>query len=223
MSKHKTRSFGISKKPQQGQRKSREKETPQRVTQLPAVLPYPEFFEYTEDNIRDILCYIVKHYGREGLSVLYYRDVDRDECNMVFGDWSGNIIDLQTGDGPMVDIALGFAKEKSLEFLKLMSLIKINQAQFYFAIDNNSLVLVDMQIAMNKFAGPGMIKDIFGNICATQEVKKVEVIDDRAIEYINKGTGSYEGDIILKPSRFRIQYGKEETSILRPFYVEIKR
>ena len=102
-----------------------------------------------------------------------------------------------------------------------MQLIKIEQAQFYFAIEDE-LTLVDMQLSLNKFAGPGMIKDIFGKIMKTQEIIKTEIIDNRAIEFINKGTGSYEGNLVIKPSRFRV-YHNQATGVYTPLYVEVKR
>jgi hypothetical protein len=83
------------------------------------------------------------------------------------------------------------------------------------------LLLVDVQVSLNKMAGPGMLRDVFGKIYPTQEVLKIESLDDRAIEYIEKGTGNYEGELIIKPSKFSVF--SPNTELLVPLYVEVKR
>ena len=132
-------------------------------------------------------------------------------------------IDIVSNNDPLATHGMEFAQKQLATFLKTMQLIKLEQAQFFFAIDeNNQLVLVDMQVAYNKFASPGMIRDIFGNIFNVQEVIKTEIIDARAVETIEKGAGSYEGDIILKPTKFRM-YHEAENNSFQPLYVEVKR
>jgi len=192
--------------------------------QVPTILPYPKFLPFeSTPSIYNLFCYVIKHYGTDGLSVLIYRQPETDSIAVLFGDWKGNNIDIET-DNPtqIVDIANKFIEYDLVKFINLMHSINIKQAQFFFAVDDNGLVLVDMQVSLNKFVGPGMIRDIFGNIYRTQEIKKIEVIDERAIEYINKGTGSYEGDIILKPSKFKMHHDQVLNSY-QPLYVDVKR
>lgn len=195
-----------------------------RAAKLPQVLPYPEFLPFeSTPSIHDLFCYVVKHYGNTGLSVLVYRQIKQDQVVVICGDWAGNNIDIVSNNDPLATHGMEFAQKQLATFLKTMQLIKLEQAQFFFAIDeNNQLVLVDMQVAYNKFASPGMIRDIFGNIFNVQEVIKTEIIDARAVETIKKGTGSYEGDIILKPTKFRM-YHEAENNSFQPLYVEVKR
>ena len=104
-----------------------------------------------------------------------------------------------------------------------MKLIKIKQAQYFFSGENyEDLTLVDMQTSLNKFSGPGMLRDLFSKIGKTQEVLKVELIDERAIEAIKVGNGIYEGDIIIKPTRFRY-YHDVDKDMYTPLYLQIKR
>ena len=199
-----------------------------RVDKLPKVLSYPMLlpFDTTMLSIKNIFCYIVRYYGNDGLSVLIYRQPELDQVVAIFGDWNGNNIDLVGNSNPnrLTTLALQFAQSNDglPTFLKTMQLTRIEQAQFFFGIDEMDLVLVDMQVAFNKFASPGMVRDIFGNIYKTQEVLKMEFIDDRAIEFIQKGTGSYEGDLIFKPSKFRMYHDAAENTF-QPLYVEMRR
>lgn len=194
-----------------------------REEKLPKVLPYPQLLPFeSTPSIRDIFCYIIKHYGDNGLAVLIYRQPDKDQVVTICGDWKGNNIDIINNDDQLAVLGLQFAQKDLTGFLETMRLVGIDQAQFFFAIADGELVLVDMQVAYNKFASPGMIRDIFGRIYRTQEIVKTEVIDERAVEAIKKGTGSYEGDIILKPTRFRMHHEAEDNSF-QPLYVEVRR
>lgn len=195
-----------------------------RAAKLPHVLPYPQLLPFeSTPSIHDLFCYVVKHYGHTGLSVLIYRQVEQDQVVTICGDWAGNNIDIVNSDDQLATLGMQFAQNDLTIFLQTMQLIKLDQAQFFFSIDENGkLVLVDMQIAYNKFASPGMIRDIFGNVFNVQEVIKTEIIDARAVEAIKKGTGSYEGDIILKPTKFRMYHEAEDNSF-QPLYVEVRR
>jgi hypothetical protein len=197
------------------------------TSSLPEILPYPQLlpFESTK-SIHDIFCYIIKHYGNDGLSVLIYRVPSDDDVYIVCGDWRGNKIDLVVDENnktsPLYEPAMEFLENYAAEFLNMMRLVKIEQAQYYFAIHNNELVLVDMRVSLNKFAGPGMIRDIFGKLINVQDSIKTEIIDIRSVEAIEKGAGSYEGDLILKPSKFKM-FHHQDNNNFTPLYVEIKR
>lgn len=171
-------------------------------------------------HVNNVFCYIIKHYGNNGLSVLVYRQPEKDQIIVLYGDWNGNNIDL-TIDNELSKMALEFCDSKLQNILYLMKIIRVEQAQFFFAI-SDGLILVDVQTAYNKMASPGMIRDIFSKMFDVQEVIKTEVIDDRAIDAIIKGTGSYSGDIIIKPTRFRL-YHNPDTNSFHPMYVEVKR
>ena len=101
----------------------------------------------------------------------------------------------------------------------ILSTININQAQFFFS-NKDGYMLVDMQVSVNKLVGPGMIRDLFSKIVPTQEVIKVEPIDDRAIAALLDGNGSYAGNVIIKPSKFRLI---EQNGIYSPLYLRYVR
>lgn len=199
---------------------------PKKAMVLPQVLAYPHFhpLDATLSLIKDRLCYVIRHYGYGGLSVLIVRNPKDDKTAVLCGDWKGNSIDIVADSSdPLTQAALVFINDDLKLFLEAMYRIKLLQGQFFFAIDADAnLTLVDLQISLNKFAGPGFIRDLFGRAYRTQEVLKVEVIDDRAIEYIGKATGNYEGDLLLKPSKFT-SFNPTTTITDVPLYIEIKR
>lgn len=151
---------------------------------------------------------------------MVYRQPNKDQVIVLYGDWNGNNIDL-TIDNELSRAAIEFCDGKLQNIIHLMKIIRVEQAQFFFAM-SDKLTLVDVQVAYNKMVSPGMLRDIFSKMFDVQEVIKTEIIDDRAIEAIIRGAGSYSGDIILKPTRFRL-YHDEATNSFQPMYIEVKR
>ncbi len=194
-----------------------------RVEALPQVLKYPRLLSFKdfELNIKNVFCYVTKHYGKSGLSVLIYRQPIKDQVIVICGDWYGNNIDL-TADTELSRSAKDFTENHLTFFITTMRLIKIEQVQLFFSMVDGKLVLVDIQTAINKMSGPGMVRDVFGSKFPTQEVLKIEVMDDRAIECIKDGSGSYAGDLIIKPSRFRMHHDVKSNTYI-PLYVEVVR
>lgn len=194
-----------------------------KAAELPKVLSYPKLLEY--DNVKlslkSLFCYVIRYYGEKGLSVLIYRQPAKDQVVVICGDWFGNNIDMTDGS-ELANIANTFVSESVSKFIATMRLIKIDQVQLFFAIQDKELILVDIQTAMNKLTGPGMVRDVFGKITLTQEIIKIEVIDDRVMECIADGSGNYGGDLIIKPSRFRMYHNSLNNSYT-PMYVEVKR
>lgn len=192
------------------------------TSELPQILKYPQLLPFDgTPNIKDIFCYVIRHYGHTGIAVLIYRQPKNDQVVVLCGDWEGNKIDVVAKDPSELTIAANeFVRNDVLKFYETMRLIKIEQAQFFLALHEGELILVDVQVSINKMASPGMVNDIFGKIYPTQEVLATEIIDERAIEYIAKGRGTYEGNLVLKPSRFRLY---ESTLKYQPLYVEIVR
>jgi hypothetical protein len=153
--------------------------------------------------------------------IIHFRPKD-GQVVVLFGDLNGNNIDLidHTYEPEVLD---GFVRKQTTFFINVMQRLKMPQAQFFFAIDeSNQPVLVDIQVATDKLVGPGMIKDLFGQTYPTQQVLKIEMLDDRAIECISNGTGSYSGDLIIKPSKFRL-YHDPAKNTYQPMYFEITR
>lgn len=194
------------------------------TSNLPKILPYPKLLDFNKTpSIHNVFCYIIKHYGIDGLSVLINRQSKADQVTVLFGDWNGNALNIQDEQSSyLVDIANNFIKNELTKFINIMRVIKIEQAQFFFSTIDDTLTLVDVQVSINKLLGPGMINDIFGKIILTQNVLKIEIIDQRSVEYINIGTGSYQGDLIIKPSKFRLYHEQDQNSY-QPLYVEVKR
>ena len=209
--KRKTPSSGTSKPPP----------GPARVDQLPQLLKYPPLLTNLQ-QVKDIFCYILRHPGDDGLSVLIYRQPENDQVVVICGDWHGTKLDLVDSDSPLADIASEFVTGQAIKFYEMMRLVGVDQAQFFFGQDDEGLLLYDVQLSLNKFAGPGMINDVFSKIFRTPTTLKIEAVDDRALEYIEKGTGSYEGDLLIKPSRFRM-YHDQEKNTYSPLYVEVRR
>lgn len=193
--------------------------------QLPTILKYPTVHPFSKvvSHLRNHLCYILRRYENDGIAALIIRQPKQDNVTVVFGDWAGNTVDLAIPSGePHRDAAVAFASGDDLAiFVKTMQLIKLEQAQFFFSFSPDGLILTDIQISLNKLAGPGMVRDIFGKSYRVPEIIKIEVLDDRAIEYIEKGTGSYEGDLTIKPSKFSM-FNLTKTEMM-PLYAEVRR
>ena len=176
-------------------------------------------------EIRNTLCYIIKHYGSEGLTVSIWREVVQDDVvvHIAFGNWRGSTIDLKK---PSVntEAAMLFADNYAKSFIEVMRLIKLHYAQYYFVVDTDGLMLTDVAVGPGpsnvKLCGPGMIRDIFGKLIRTQEVVLIEPIDDRSINAIVSGFGSYGGDLIIKPSKFKTVVRDKSVC---PLYVEVRR
>ncbi len=196
----------------------------QQLPTPPAVLKYPDLLDISYlPNIKDSLCYVIKPYLLKGLSILISKDDKSENTMILFADWFGNKLDLLDKTNKLVVAADEFLKNQIQILINFMRLIKIKQAQYFFSGESyDEMILVDMQTSLNKYSGPGMLRDLFSKIGKTQEVLKVELIDDRAVEAIKVGNGIYEGDIILKPSRFR-HYHDPDNNIYTPLYLQIKR
>lgn len=182
-----------------------------------AVLPYPKLLS-DPAIARDVYCYVIKHYGNVGLSVLIDRTTD---ISVRFGDWNGNVVDMASKT-PESDRANRFITNGLRLFASVMKSINLTNAQFFLADVNNDLVLTDIQLSLNKLCGPGMVRDIFGNVFSTQEILKTEIIDDRATDAIIHGSGTYAGNLILKPSKFRLYHNQANNTYV-PLYVEVLR
>lgn len=191
------------------------------ISKLPQILKYPTLFslESALPYLKQHLCYIIRHYGNTGLAVLAVRSPQKDDVAVMFGSWDGEKYDLRLQDARSIQ-ALEFSASKLTMLIKTMNVIKLQQAQFFFAWDEEGPLLADIQMSLNKFAGPGMIRDVFSKVFRTPEVIKIEVLDERSIEHIEKGTGSYAGDLIIKPSKFSMFVHGTQTV---PLYAEIKR
>lgn len=169
--------------------------------------------------LENIFCYVIRHYGTDGISVLVYRQKN-DDVAILCGDWLGNTIDL-TVDNDVTRCATNILNKYAATLVNVMRTIRIEQAQFFFA-NGDEPTLVDIQLSANKLCGPGMVRDIFGKILPTQQVINICHLESKVISSILDGSGDYFGDIIIKPSKFR-HYHEVANNSYTPMYVEVKR
>lgn len=192
------------------------------ISKPPAMLEHPRPIPIAEySGIKDAYCYIIQHYGHTGIACLIARRSDSDTISLTVGDWDGNIIDLEDMKHTLTPIAKGFLARHAMDLSKLMHAIGLGQAIFYFALHvDNEFVLVDIRLGMDKFSGPGMVKDLCGKFVRVQETIKIDRLEEKLLESIMAGDGAYSGNIILKPSVFRsVAYQGKQI----PLYVEIVR
>jgi hypothetical protein len=191
------------------------------ISKLPELLKYPKLLAFDNKLIQNKYCYIIEHYGYQGISILITFDKDSKTFVVRGGSWDGKIFDINSNKHDSYIFKL-FMEHDIHKFMSLMKLMAFKQAQYYFAISDKGLFLVDVQLSLNKFASPGMIKDIFGKIYPTQNVLKIEIINDKVLDAMERGIGSYENNLILKPSAFSVHHLPDGQGLV-PFYTEIKR
>jgi hypothetical protein len=167
------------------------------IPQLPALLSYPKVL--TLNDVPELVgkfVYFVRAYPLQGIAVLIVRQ--KDEVFMRIGDWDGKVINPMESEA-----ATTFVKKHSPHFISLMSSAKIQQAVFYLSVNGTDIRLVDIRTSLNKFSGPGMVRDLFGKIIDTQDVVKIDNLTPEVLNAIKNNEGSYTGDLIVKPSAFR--------------------
>ena len=189
-------------------------------TQLPSLLAYPDI--PTLDEIPEIagqFVYVVKNYATKGLDVLIFRD--NEEVFIRFGNFSGTVIN-HTDKTKIAKMAMEFMEKYSSKFVTFMSSAKIKQAIYYIVRDKKTLRLIDMRTSLNKFAGPGMLRDLYSAIIDTQEVIKTITMTDDTLKAAKNGTGSFK-NAILKTSTFKTATrGSKPNLIMVPMYARTK-
>ena len=195
---------------------------PSGISNLPKILPYPKFFDISHlKQMENVLCYVLDHPGKEGFSLLIERDVKNDDVFILAGYWDGKPIELESDTSDLANAAKIFIQTKAVQFVNLMRILKIERAQYYFSVQGGVVILQDFRTAINKFASPGFIRDIFSALVSVSNIRMVEPLSAGNIEAISHNTGSFSGDLIIKPSRFRVY--DEDTQENIPFYVEVVR
>lgn len=167
------------------------------VINLPDILPYPEIQDLSElDVLKDQFVYLIKEFPQSGLSVVIHREAGH--LCIRFGDFEGNVLGPDDELVKKVNEKYGDIGSILSILIHMTKLTGVKQAQYYLSSDDE-LRLVDMRVSLNKFTGPGYIRDFFPRI-PTQEIIKAGVILDQ--EVIDK---ILEDDIkyIIKPSKFK--------------------
>lgn len=174
---------------------------------MPSLLAYAKILDIADrPELNGIFSYIIYRY-KPGASVLI--KLQNGESGIVVGDWMGR----SSGPDNSVKAILG---ERCLMLIRMMKSIRIDQAQYYFAEDGS---LVDVQLSLNKFIGPGMLRDLFSKLMATQKIVETAVLTPDKIQEIRSDKSKYPESCVLKPSRFRY-VGTTPTSIV-PCYATI--
>lgn len=191
------------------------------MSEIPDILAYPRILKLQEiPEIEGQFVYVIKKYPEDGLAIVIYRNVNEGDVYISIGDFDGNPIDLTNKNTPLQAAALDFVTHDSSKFVAIMKTAKITKMILYVSVEGNELRLVDLRASLNKFYGPGMIRDLFSKIYPTQEVVKTIALDEDTLKAIKRGEGSYKGNLILKCSKFKtIVRGKE----LLPLYAKVER
>ena len=139
----------------------------------------------------------------------------KEEVYIRIGDWDAKVINPMQSEA-----ATTFVKKFSPHFISLMSSANIPQAVYYISVDGADMRLVDIRTSLNKFAGPGMVRDLFAKIIDTQEVIKIDNLTPEAMTAIKNNEGSYVGDLIIKPSAFKTM---DRNRTMYPMYGLVQR
>jgi hypothetical protein len=191
------------------------------LSEVPSLIAYPRVLELKQiPEIKDQFVYVIKGYVEQGIAVMIYRNLDSGEVFLSIGDFDANPIDLTNETNPLQKFALEFAHNDSPRVIGLMKVARISKLIMYIAVYEEKPILVDLRTSQNKFYGPGMIRDLFSKVYPTQEVIKTVALSQDTIQAINRGEGSYKGDLILKTSAFKtVTRGNE----LLPMYAKVIR
>lgn len=164
----------------------------------PTLLKYPKFLDKQHlNNVRDVLCYLIEDYGLTGVSVLLSRDKSKDRVVVLIGDWDGNLIDIKNPVGITKEECDTILSKYVPDMINIMNLTRVDQAQYYM---DSRLRLVDVQVSVNKFVGPGMLRDVFSRTFAIPEVLAIKQLDADSILSLQNDNKH----IVAKPSRFRL-------------------
>ena len=188
---------------------------------VPESLSYPRILDLEDiPEIEGQFVYVIKRHPEDGLAITIARDIANGEVYLSINDFDGKPIDLTNENHPFQWAALDFAQQDSSKFVSVMRSANIQKVILYIVVDNGELKLVDLRASLNKFYGPGMIRDLFGKIYPTQDVIKTIALDEKTLEAIKRGEGSYEGDLILKCSKFKTIIREKE---MLPLYARVVR
>lgn len=189
----------------------------------PTLLSYPEIKGLDElPEIQDQFVYVIRAYATKGLAVLINRKDDKGKnVYLQFGDFDGKVINPTVWNNDLGKAAQNFLEQYNGKFVSLMASARIQQAIYYLTTD---LQLVDMRTSLNKFAGPGMLRDLYSKIIPTQTVVKTIKLNPDIVSAIKDGAGDFKGDLILKTSAFKtITRGTAPNLKMFPMYAKVVR
>jgi len=156
--------------------------------EMPKLLPYPTIRGIADcPEVVDVYCYLIAEY-KPGYSLLI--KLADGEVGLVIGDWSGGRTqyDPTKHNNILSDVLPRLAQ--------LMGVVGLQQAQYFFDEAGN---LVDVQVSVNKFLGPGMLRDLFTKMLPTQQIMGVQTLSKENVGGLRRAGSK----LIVKPSRFR--------------------
>jgi len=187
------------------------------IPQLPEILSYPKILNLNDiPEMSNKLVYVIRQYQLNGIAVL----IVRQDGNVYIkaADFSGKILNPNNNK-----LYQQFINNHSKDIIRLMNTAHIPKAIYYIIYDNK-LRLVDMRTSIDKFAGPGMLRDLFAKVIELQECIKTTQLTSDVIKAINNGTGTFAGDLILKSSAFKtITRGVKPKLQMYPLYALVSR
>lgn len=186
--------------------------------QMPSLLAYPEILNLGDlPELQNQLVYVIRGYPLNGLAIMIHRE--DGGVTIQVGDWDGQVLNPKENE-----LIQQFLDQHIQRLVTVMKHAGVPSAMFYVTYQDDEFRLVDIRTSLNKFSGPGMIRDLFGKAMATQEVRKVVHLDDQTMEAIESNKGSYQGDLILKASAFgTVDRKYEGTKAMFPLYAKVVR
>lgn len=161
----------------------------------PTLLPHPG---HTNDlsMLSNKYVNIFEHYGNAGfMSLLYTSD---DKVNVLTGDWSGNIIDLDQSS-ELSNICINFYNNNLYKLINVMASFKLTQIIYYFSI-SDEVKLCDVRLSANKFASPTFVRDVIGRVLPVLNLIVRETLTDDLMQSIIIGKGRYGCNLVIKPN-----------------------
>lgn len=186
--------------------------------ELPGILAYPPLLKLVDvPEMKGQYVYVIRGYPDEGFSIVIKRDPKNDRVRVLTGDFSGNNIAADsTLDGRVAELLA----EKAPTLIAMLKLVGVQQIILYFAAAVTGLVLVDVRLSLDKFCGPGMVRDLFSKVLPIQEVVKIVQLDEPTLADIEAGVGEFAGPLILKCSMFKTMTRNKD---LLPLYAVVRQ
>lgn len=148
-------------------------------------LKFPQFVE-DSSLLENHLCYFIEPYDNGELLSIAIKAIG--------DDYVLKVLDKDGRHLQFADISPVFSKFLSNEALKILCTIRtigLNICQLFFSVIDDQVILVDLYDG-SKFAGPGMLRDIFSKRFRVQKILKID-------KYEADGSPT---DTIIKPSMF---------------------
>jgi hypothetical protein len=182
------------------------------------ILPYPPIPHLKDTReLHGQFVYLVEAYPESGLAVVFQKEGDQVSVRM--GDFTGKVIDPKK-PGPNKKIVQEFVTGIMNNLTATLMIVGVDQAVMYFSDDKDGLRLVDFRLSINKFTGPGFVKDIFCKQMRVHEIVEIVQLDDELLQKILDGSGKYSGEYVVKPSRFKFM---ERGDQVIPMYAKVLR